>query len=60
MTGGNKQLTGWALAAFAVAIVLAFMAQHALAAGAARVIADIWVSAVSVVLKLFASLFGRH
>lgn len=51
---------GWVLAAIAAAVVLALLTQHALAEGIARLLADLWVSTVSVVLKLFASIFGGH
>ena len=48
------------LLGIAVAVVLAVLTQHALVEGIARLLADIWVSTVSVVFKLFASIFGAH
>ena len=57
----GKARTGrWVLLGIAGAVVVALLTQHALAQGIARLLADLWVSTVSVVVKLFASIFGRH
>jgi hypothetical protein len=51
---------GWLVLGVGAAIALAVLTQHALVNGIARVLADVWVSTVAVVLKLFASIFGAH
>ena len=55
---GKTRTGGWLLLGIAAAVVLALLTQHALAEGIARLLADLWVSTVSIVLKLFASIFG--
>lgn len=50
----------WVMAAIAAAVLLAILTQHALVEGFARLLADIWISTVSIVLQLFSPLFGGH
>jgi len=52
--------SAWMLAAIAAIVIAAILTQHALVNGVARFLADLWVSTVAVVLKLFASIFGAH
>ncbi|MFT3727821.1 MAG: hypothetical protein QM759_08365 [Terricaulis sp.] len=57
----TKQRTGgWVLVAILAVVLIALMTQHALAEGVGRLLADLWISVVAVVLKLFASIFGGH
>jgi hypothetical protein len=57
---GKARAGGWVLLGVAAALLLAVLTQHALVDGIARLLADLWVSTVSIVLKLFASIFGGH
>jgi len=57
---GKARSGALVLGAIAVAVLLAVLTQHALTEGVARLLADLWVSTVSIVLKLFASVFGGH
>ncbi|HVV33742.1 MAG TPA: hypothetical protein VHC73_11000 [Vitreimonas sp.] len=57
---GKARAGGWVLLGVAAALLLAVLTQHALVEGIARLLADLWVSTVSIVLKLFASIFGGH
>jgi hypothetical protein len=57
---GKARASGWVLLGVAAALLVAVLTQHALVEGIARLLADLWVSTVSVVLKLFASIFGGH
>jgi len=50
----------WLLVGIGAAVALALLTQRALAEGVGHVLADLWVSTVSVVLKLFGSIFGVH
>ena len=55
---GKARTGSWVLLGIAAAVVLAVLTRHALVEGVARLLADLWVSTVSIVLKLFASIFG--
>lgn len=57
---GKTRTRSWLLLGIAAAVVLAVLTQHALVEGIARLLADLWVSTVSIVLKLFVSIFGGH
>jgi hypothetical protein len=50
---------GWLLIALLGAAVLAAFTQRAAATGLASAVADVWVSAMSVILRLIAAIFGR-
>jgi hypothetical protein len=55
---GKTRTRAWVLLGIAAAGALAVLTQHALVEAIARLLADLWVSTLSVVLKLFASIFG--
>jgi hypothetical protein len=61
MSERAKPQTGrWVLLGILGVIVLAALTQRTVTAGVAHFLADIWVSTVSVVAKLFGSIFGVH
>jgi hypothetical protein len=51
---------GWAAAALAAALLFVLLTQQALAARVGGAIAGVWISVMSVVLRLVAAIFGHH
>jgi drug/metabolite transporter (DMT)-like permease len=59
-SGKARGRWGWAAVLLVAAIVFAALTQHAAAARLGAMIADVWVSTISVVVRLIAAIFGGH